>query len=157
MPSNNQIPPATILIVEDNQMDYETILRAFKKLDIRNPVYRCATGEEALDFLYHRGQYADAQNSPRPNIILLDLNLPGTDGRDILKDVKKDPKVKSIPIIILTTSNSSKDIEECYGKGANIYMKKAPDWENFLREMDSFKNYCLETIELPNGRLRENS
>jgi len=144
----DQIP--TILIVEDSQPDFESILRAFKKLGMKNPVYHCASGEKALDYLYRRKEFSDPETSPRPSVILLDLNLPGTDGREVLKEVKSDPNLKSIPIVVLTTSTSEKDIQECYQSGANSYMTKPADWGEFFKAIEHFKTYCLETAILPN-------
>ncbi len=141
---------STILIVEDSMPDFESILRAFEKLGMKNPVYHCATGEKALDFLYRRKEYSDAEKSPRPNVILLDLNLPGTDGRDVLKEIKSDDNLKSIPVVVLTTSDSEKDIRECYQHGANSYMTKPANWEQFFKAIESFQNYCLGTSILPN-------
>ncbi len=92
-----------ILIVEDSMPDYQTILRVFRKLQVANPVYHCETGQEALDYLYNRNDFP-AEKAPRPGIILLDLNLPETDGRDILRIVKADQNLKSIPVVVFTTS-----------------------------------------------------
>jgi CheY-like chemotaxis protein len=140
---------SSILIVEDSPSDYESIARAFKKLGIKNVVYHCESGEQALDFLYRRKNYSDAKNSPRPSVILLDLNLPGTSGSDVLKEIKNDPALKSIPIVVLTTSGSEKDIRECYQSGANSYMIKPSNWGDFFKMMESFKSYCLESASLP--------
>ena len=147
----NQASP--ILIVEDSPSDYESVLRAFKKLGIKNSVYHCASGERALDFLYRRKDYSDAKKSPRPGVILLDLNLPGTSGRDVLKEIKNDPELKSIPVVVLTTSDSEQDIRECYQNGANSYMIKPSNWEDFFKIMESFKNYCLESSALPDQKI----
>src|SRR4029077_4333848 len=92
-----------ILLVEDSPEDYEVTVRAFKKANLSNPVFRCQDGEEALDFLYQRGAYADPARAPRPGIILLDLTLPGTDGRQVLAQVKGDPRLRPIPVVVLTT------------------------------------------------------
>src|SRR3954454_21049656 len=87
-------PNQPILLVEDSPEDFETTERAFRRSGLKNPIYRCADGDEALDFLHRRGQYADPHKSPRPGVILLDLNLPGTDGREVLSDIKNDPSLK---------------------------------------------------------------
>ena len=140
---------SSILIVEDSPSDYESVARAFKKLGVKDAVYHCESGEEALDFLYHRKGYSGAQKAPRPSVILLDLNLPGTDGRDVLKQIKNDPNLKSIPVVVLTTSDLEKDIRECYQYGANSYMVKPSNWEDFFKMTESFKNYCLGSAILP--------
>src|SRR5439155_26686313 len=100
-------PSQPILLVEDSAEDYQTTLRIFKKINLVNPVHRCAQGEDALDYLYRRGDYADPAVSPRPAIILLDLNLPGLDGRDVLVRIKNDPQLKGIPVVVLTTSSDN--------------------------------------------------
>ncbi len=140
---------SSILIVEDNLSDYESVIRAFKKLGVKDEVYHCSTGEEALDFLFRRKAYKNEKDAPRPSIILLDLNLPGTDGRDVLQQIKSDPQLKSIPVVVLTTSDSDKDIKTCYAYGANSYMVKPTDWEAFFKMMENFRNYCLKSTALP--------
>src|SRR4051812_26557212 len=119
---------SSILIVEDSISDYESVVRSLKKLGVKDAVYHCDTGEKALDFLYGRKQYS-AETAPRPSVILLDLNLPGTDGREVLKKIKSDSSLKSIPVVVLTTSSSDKDIQECYQNGANSYMIKPSSWD----------------------------
>src|SRR5262250_2498869 len=97
-------PSQPILLVEDSPEDFEATERAFRKSGLKNPIHRCVDGDEALDYLYRRGRYANPARSPRPGIVLLDLNLPGTDGREVLEAVKKDDVLKQIPVIVLTTS-----------------------------------------------------
>jgi len=138
-----------ILLVEDSPEDYEVTVRAFKKASLANPVYRCQDGEEALDFLYQRGAYADAIRAPRPGLILLDLNLPGTDGRQVLAQVKGDPRLRCIPVVVLTTSADERDIESCYRAGANSYIQKPVSLESFLRAIQVLKNYWFEIVLLP--------
>src|SRR3954452_2334331 len=84
-------PNQPILLVEDSPEDFETTERAFRRSGLKNPIFRCADGDEALDFLYRRGRYSGPQQAPRPGVILLDLNLPGTDGREVLNEIKTDP------------------------------------------------------------------
>ena len=140
---------SSILIVEDSPLDYESVLRSFRKLGVKTPIYHCETGEQALDFLYRRKNYSDEKDSPRPSVILLDLNLPATSGRDVLKQIKSDQTLKSIPVVVLTTSDSDKDIRECYEYGANSYMVKPSNWGDFFKMMENFKHYCLESATLP--------
>jgi CheY-like chemotaxis protein len=143
----------SILVVEDNFVDFESIRRAFQKLDVQNPVYHCETGEKALDFLYGRGEFSDRISKPRPSVIILDLNLPGTDGRDVLREIKSNGNLKSIPVVVLTTSRAGRDIRECYLQGANNYIMKPSDWEAFFAAIDSFRSFYLKTITLPDCKL----
>jgi CheY-like chemotaxis protein len=138
-----------ILLVEDSPEDYETTERAFRRSGLKNPIFRCADGEEALDFLYRRGKYADPQTSPRPGVVLLDLNLPGTDGREVLNEIKNDPDLKQIPVIVLTTSKDDRDIEVCYRCGANSYVQKPVDLEGFMHAIERLNDYWFEVVILP--------
>lgn len=138
-----------ILIVEDSPEDYEITLRAFKKAGLANPILRCKDGDEALDFLFRRGKYSDPSTSPRPGIILLDLNLPGTEGREVLYEIKKDPELGKIPVVVLTTSRDEKDIERCYKDGANSYIAKPVDMQGFFEAIQRLKDYWLEVVILP--------
>lgn len=142
-------PNHSILVVEDSDIDYETTLRAFKNANMVNPVHRCEDGEEALDYLFQRNQYSDSGKSPRPDLILLDLNLPGTDGREVLEEIKNDTKLKGIPVIVLTTSLDDKDIEKCYGTGANSYIQKPVDLQGFFTAIQKLKDFWFEVAVLP--------
>lgn len=138
-----------ILLVEDSDEDYETTLRAFKKSAMGNPVQRCTNGEEAMDYLFRKGGFADPQKSPRPELILLDLNLPGTDGRDVLQEIKKDGELRRIPVIVLTTSEDERDVEKCYQYGANSYIHKPVNFEGFLTAIQRLKGFWFEVAILP--------
>ena len=140
-----------ILIVEDSPEDYEATIRAFKKSGLLNPVYRCEDGDDALDFLFRRGKYAGSEKTPRPGIILLDLNLPGTDGREVLAEIKKDKALRSIPVIVLTTSTDERDIQHCYEYGANSFISKPVDLPGFFKAIQKLKDYWLEIVVLPKG------
>jgi CheY-like chemotaxis protein len=144
-------PNQPILLVEDSPEDYEATLRAFKKSGLKNPVFRCEDGDGALDFLYRRGRYADPEEAPRPGVILLDLNLPGTDGREVLSEIKSDEGLKNIPVIVLTTSNDDRDVEACYRAGANSYIQKPVDMDGFLRAIERLNGYWFEVVVLPQG------
>ncbi|MGB2924808.1 MAG: response regulator [Limnothrix sp.] len=116
-----------LLVVEDSEEDYEVFLRSVKKSDVDCYIFRCETGEEAWDFLNNE-KVSDGLPLPvLPSMILLDLNLPGMDGQTILSKIKSDPKLKLIPVIIFSTSSSSKDIQSCYENGANAYVVKPMD------------------------------
>lgn len=138
-----------ILLVEDSPEDYEATLRALGESRLTNPVFRCEDGDEALDFLYRRGAYADPVTSPRPGIILLDLNLPGTDGREVLQTIKADDDLKSIPVIVLTTSTDERDIEACYQAGANSYMRKPVDLDRFFEAIRRLQDYWIGIAVYP--------
>ena len=144
-------PNQPILLVEDSPEDYETTQRAFRKSGLRNPIFRCADGDEALDYLFHRGQYADAGAAPRPGVILLDLNLPGTDGRAVLTEIKANPSLKQIPVIVLTTSSDQRDVNACYRAGASSYIQKPVDLDGFMRAMERLNDYWFEVVILPKG------
>ncbi len=121
-----------ILIVEDNHEDYEAAVRAFKNAGISNNMKHCTNGKVALDYLFRRGDYADPDTSPRPGIILLDLNLPKIDGRKVLSELKSNDGLKRIPVIVFTTSTDERDIEYCYSIGANSYIEKPVDISGFF-------------------------
>lgn len=142
-------PNHLILVVEDSDIDYETTLRAFKNSGMENPVQRCEDGEDALNYLFQRNQYSSVENFSLPDLILLDLNLPGTDGRQVLEEIKKDPKLKSIPVIVLTTSAHDKDIDECYQAGANSYIQKPVDLQGFFVAIQKLKDFWFDAVLLP--------
>ncbi|MGR3316966.1 MAG: response regulator [Candidatus Anammoxibacter sp.] len=138
-----------ILIIEDSPEDYETTVRAFKKAGFVNLIYHCSDGDEALDYLFRRGDFADPEKSPRPAIILLDLNLPGTDGREVLVEIKKDSDLRKIPVVVLTTSSDERDIEQCYASGANSYIQKPVDLDGFVEAIAKLKDFWFKICILP--------
>lgn len=138
-----------ILLVDDSPEDFEMTARSLKKAGLKNRIYHCSDGDDALDYLFHRGAYADSSNAPRPGIILLDLNMPGTDGREVLEELKKDKDLSLIPVIVLTTSADERDIQDCYGMGANSYIQKPLDFEGFMKAMTKLNDYWFEVVILP--------
>lgn len=138
----------TILVVEDSDEQFTAVLRAFKKSEIVNPVTRCTDGDEALDYLFRVGRHAGDDAFP-PAVILLDLNLPGTDGRDVLQRIKADPELRKIPVVVLTTSSSPGDIQFCYRGGASSYIIKPIRFDEFLKKIRTLKEYWFETVALP--------
>jgi two-component system response regulator len=139
-------PNQPILLVEDSPEDFETTQRAFRRSGLKNPIFRCADGDEALDFLFRRGRHEDA---PQPGVILLDLNLPGTDGREVLSEIKADPELKQIPVIVLTTSSDDRDVAACYKAGANSYIQKPVDLDGFMQAIERLNDYWFEVVILP--------
>jgi CheY-like chemotaxis protein len=140
-----------ILLVEDSPEDFETTERAFRRSGLKNPIFRCSDGDEALDFLHRRGGFTDPAKSPRPGVILLDLNLPGTDGREVLSDIKADPALQQIPVIVLTTSSDDRDIDACYRAGASSYIQKPVDLDGFMKAIERLNDYWFEVVILPKG------
>jgi CheY-like chemotaxis protein len=138
-----------ILLVEDSPEDFEITVRAFRRTNMANPIHRCTDGEDALDYLYQRGTYADPALAPRPAIILLDLNLPGTDGREVLAEIKQHERLKLIPVVVLTTSADEVDIRNCYLAGANSFVQKPVDLAGFIAAVQRLKDYWFEIVLLP--------
>jgi CheY-like chemotaxis protein len=138
-----------LLIAEDSDEDFELFQLIMQQMEVQNPIYRCTNGDKVLDFLYQEGDYCNSDVAPRPSVILLDLNLPGTDGRDVLEQVKKDQKFKEIPIVVFTTSSNPKDIEFCYQKGANGYLVKPFDSGELEKTVQAFVDYWLEANTPP--------
>ena len=142
-------PNQSILLVEDSLEDFEMTVRSLKKAGLKNTIHHCCDGDDALDYLYHRGAYADAMDARLPGIILLDLNMPGTDGRDVLEELKNDPALNHIPVIVLTTSADERDVQDCYGMGANSFIQKPLDFEGFMNAMTKLNDYWFEVVILP--------
>ena len=143
-------PTQPILLVEDSPEDFETTQRAFRRSGLKNPILRCADGDEALDFLFHRGE--PTPDAPRPGVILLDLNLPGTDGREVLAEIKASDDLKQIPVIVLTTSADERDVQACYQAGASSYIQKPVDLEGFMKAIERLNDYWFEVVILPKGQ-----
>jgi CheY-like chemotaxis protein len=145
-----------LLVIEDSNEDFEAFQRYVRQSNLKISIYRCFDGDEALEFLCHKGRFADAQGLPRPALVVLDLNLPGMDGREILGRIKQDKDLKSIPVVILTTSNNPKDIEACYQQGVNSYIIKPMDFERLKHNIALLINYWFDTTILPTDALEQN-
>lgn len=141
--------PKPILIIEDSPEDFEVLERAFKKADLDIPLFRCKSGQEALDFLFRDGAFKDYPASPIPALILLDLNMPGTDGYTVLQALKKDDRLKSIPVIVLSTSKSADDVRRSYQSGANSYIQKPEDMQGYVSMAQIIKTYWFGCSILP--------
>lgn len=138
-----------ILLVEDSEDDYEATMRAFKRVNLRNPVVWCKSGRDALDRLKREGAFKDSKDGILPGLILLDLNMPGMDGRKTLELIKRDDALKHIPVIILTTSADERDIQNCYQTGANTYVQKPVNFEGLIDAIKRLKEYWFEIAVLP--------
>jgi chemotaxis family two-component system response regulator Rcp1 len=150
MESNNFIPfSIEILLVEDNPGDARLAKEALKESKLRNTLHHVEDGVEAIDFLNKRGRYAD---KPRPDLIILDLNLPKKDGREVLLEIKDDDDLKRIPVVILTISKAEEDILRTYNLHANCYVTKPLDLDQFMRVVQSIEDFWLTIVKLPNGK-----
>lgn len=142
-----------LLVVEDSNEDFETLQRFLKLSPLAISLQRCVNGEQALAFLYGTGSYSDSEmgrpQPSRPGLILLDLNLPGIDGREVLCRIKQDAKLKTIPVVVFTTSNNPKDIEECYQYGVNSYIVKPIDFAQLKLKVQTLVDYWFELTTLP--------
>ncbi|SIR73121.1 response regulator [Natronorubrum thiooxidans] len=138
--------PAQILLVEDNPGDVRLTEEAFKQGRIENDLHVVSDGNEALEFLYQRGEYADA---PRPDLILLDLNLPRKDGEDVLEELKDDSELRSIPVIVLTSSRAEEDVVRSYELHANAYLTKPVDPDEFIETVRAFEKFWFSVVRLP--------
>jgi len=137
--------PVDILLVEDNKGDVGLIEEVFESSKVRNKLYVVEDGEEAVNFLLREGKFSDV---PRPGIILLDLNLPKKDGREVLGEIKEDKDLKNIPVVVLTTSKAEEDILESYKLHANAYVTKPVDFDQFIKVIKSIENFWLEVVNL---------
>ena len=146
---NKQKKDLSLLIVEDSEEDYTTLIRLLKKQGFEYPIYRCVDGDDALDFVFQTGEYSP-EIAPRPTLILIDLDLPGTDGREVIKIIKNHQKLKIIPIVVFSTSSNTKDIQICYEQGVNSYMEKPVNIKTFSKNIEDFLSYWFETAILPN-------
>ena len=136
----------TILLVEDNPGDVRLTVEALREGRIANSLHVAADGDAAMDFVHQRGEYRDA---PRPDLILLDLNLPRKDGREVLQELKSDPDLHRIPVIVLTTSSSEADVLRSYDLHANCYISKPIGYDDFIGAVRSMENFWLKIVLLP--------
>lgn len=148
---NNTIGrPIEILLVEDNPGDVRLTVEAFKDCKVSNKFNTVGDGEAAMAFLHREGEYAEV---PRPDLILLDLNLPKKDGREVLKEIKVDNSLKHIPVVILTTSQAEEDILKAYGLNANCYICKPIDLDQFTKIIRSIEEFWLTIVKLPSKHI----
>lgn len=139
----------TILLADEDLDDCLMIRDAMKEAGITHELRIVHNGEEALDYLHHRGTFTDETKSPAPLLVLLDLKMPKKDGRETLKEIKTDPKLQALPVVILTTSHADSDVATCYALGANSYISKPVTYDGLIEVMRTLKNYWLQTVTLP--------
>ena len=149
MTNVHDVKPAQVLLVEDNADDVELTLEALKDSRVRMEVHVVSDGMAAMKFLRCQGEYAD---KPRPDLVLLDLNLPLMDGREVLQEIRKDPELTDIPVVVLTTSQSEADICEAYKMHANCYITKPVDFLQFSKIVRQIEGFWLQLVKLPGRR-----
>ncbi|MBI5468272.1 MAG: response regulator [Deltaproteobacteria bacterium] len=145
MPKTNGLP-IEILMIEDNPSDVRLTKEAFKDAKVRNRMHVAVDGEDAMVFLRREGRHSEA---PRPDLILLDLNLPKKNGREVLAEIKADSELKRIPVVILTTSDDERDIMTAYDLHVNAYVKKPVDLEQFIKIVEAVEDFWLTVVKLP--------
>ena len=149
----HQVP--TILLIDDDPADQFLVQEAMKIANLRHNLSLVSDGDEALDYLFGRGRYADHFKAPRPDLILLDLNMPRLDGRQVARTLKTHPFLKNIPIVVLTTSGQAADVDDLYAIGVNSYMQKPTNFDEFTAALRDLANYWLERASLPSSVERE--
>lgn len=145
----NQFEKIDILLVEDNPYDAELSLRALQKKKLANKVEWVQDGADALDFLFSEGVYSDRSRAEPPRLILLDIKLPKVSGIDVLRKIKADPEMRTIPVVMLTSSAEGQDLTECYQLGVNSYIVKPVNFESFQEEVEKAGFYWMLVNQLP--------
>jgi two-component system, chemotaxis family, response regulator Rcp1 len=143
---NDNVAPVKILLVEDNPGDARLATEALKEGKVHNKLYHVADGVEAVAFLRREGEYASA---PRPDLILLDLNLPRKDGREVLAEIKEDAGLRVIPVVVMTTSAAERDLIKSYDLHANAYVVKPIDLDQFTQVVQAIENFWFTIVKLP--------
>lgn len=138
-----------ILLAEDDPDDRYLIGEALDESRVRGELYIVEDGDELLDYLYHKGKYTNSKAWPRPGLILLDLNMPRKDGREVLEEIKSDPELRAIPVVVLTTSQAEEDVVRSYSSGVSGFITKPVTFDGLLGVMESIKDYWLNTVKLP--------
>ena len=144
----------TILIADDDVEDRMMVADAFAESHLANPLRFVENGEQLLDYLYQRGSYTDPATAPRPGLILLDLNMPKKDGRKALQEIKSDPRLRHIPVVVLTTSKAELDVYRSYDLGVNSFITKPVTLAGLVEVVSTLGKYWLEIVELPPERTR---
>jgi len=146
---SGQFTPITVLMADDDPDDRLMTKEAWEENRIANTLVFVNDGEELMDYLYHRGRHSDPKTSPRPGLILLDLNMPKKDGREALKEIKADPNLGRIPIVVITTSNEEEEIVRSYDLGVNSFLSKPVTFDELVKMIQVLSEYWLEIVRLP--------
>jgi len=143
--------PIVILMADDDEDDRMLTADALRESKLINDLNSVNDGEELMDYLHHRGRYAPPAASPRPGLVLLDLNMPRKDGREVLREMKGDPLLRSIPVVVLTTSKAEEDVECIYDLGANSFIMKPVTFDGLVHAMRVATEYWFQVVQLPAG------
>jgi CheY-like chemotaxis protein len=141
--------PITILLADDDEEDRAMTEEALKESRLANDLRFAADGEELIDYLHQRGQFANPSDTPTPGLILLDLNMPKKDGREALAEIKADPRLRQIPVVVLTTSKAEEDIVRSYDLGVSSFITKPVTFDGLVEAMRVFSHYWFEIVALP--------
>lgn len=150
--TRNSYQSVPVLVADDDPDDRLMTRAAFEQHRLNNALYFVEDGEQLMDFLRHRGKYADPEIAPRPGLILLDLNMPRKDGREALAEIKQDPLLRAIPTVVLTTSQAEQDIVQTYNLGVNSFITKPVTFEQLVQVIRVIGRYWIQIVELPDIR-----
>jgi len=139
----------TILLADDDEEDRAMTISALRERRVANEIRCVGDGAELADYLFHRGRYANPEDAPTPGLILLDLNMPKKDGREALREIKADPQLRQIPVVVLTTSKADTDIGRVYDLGANSFIAKPVSFDSLVDVMKTICRYWFDIVELP--------
>jgi len=145
----NSHRPIVILLADDDAEDRQLTREALAENRLLNELHEVADGEALMDYLFHRGEYSNVRTSPRPGLILLDLSMPKMDGREALAQIKGDPQLRQIPVIVMTTSSAEEDVCRSYDLGASSYITKPVSFARLVEVMRAIERYWFEIVELP--------
>jgi CheY-like chemotaxis protein len=146
---NTEAMPITILMADDDSDDRRLTQEALSESRLMNPMVFVENGEELMDYLRHQGKYAPPNAPARPGLILLDLNMPRKDGRSVLRDLKNDPDLRTIPVVVLTTSKADEDVYKSYDLGVNSYIVKPVTFEALVDILQTLEKYWFQIVQLP--------
>jgi CheY-like chemotaxis protein len=151
MPMRRERRPITILLVDDDEEDLQLTKEALQQSRLVNDLRFAYDGEELMNYLLRRGRYADPADSPAPGLILLDLNMPKKDGREALMEIKANPAIRKIPVVVLTTSHAEEDVFRTYDLGVSSFISKPVTFAGLVEAMKVLSRYWFEIVELPDG------